>query len=150
MLNILKEHPVSRMPSLHFTYALYKEHENTFVNGHKVIKPEKGGYIINPQQDLKIMELRMTAFFNYWKPDWKGMAGIAPSAEEFKEMLATLDIFSYSGHGNGSQYLSGDKIQNLRTNAVILLFGCSSSRLTTLGPQVEMVGIYQMYMIACR
>lgn len=58
--------------------------------------------------------------------------------------------FSYSGHGSGSQYLSGEKIQKMRVHSVVLLFGCSSVELTSYGPRVEMSGQYYMYLIGCR
>lgn len=56
---------------------------------------------------------------------------------------------SYHGHGNGAQFLSGEKIQKLRVSAVVLLFGCSSVMLDSLGPQVEMFGQHYVYLIAC-
>lgn len=35
MLPILFKHPVSRVPSLHFAYALYDKHKDDIVNGNK-------------------------------------------------------------------------------------------------------------------
>lgn len=81
------------MPSLHFTYALYKEHENTIYNGLKHVQAEKGSYIINPSLDLKKMEKRLCEFFNYWIPNWVGKAGETPSADVFLEYLTDMDIF---------------------------------------------------------
>lgn len=48
MLPILQEQPVSRMENIHFTYYLYKVHEEAFVDGHLVTKADVGRYIINP------------------------------------------------------------------------------------------------------
>ena len=59
-------------------------------------------------------------------------------------------LFSYNGHGNGSQFMSNDKIQNLAVNAVVALFGCGSVKYKSFGPKVEMFGSHQMYLIACR
>ncbi|KRT84740.1 Peptidase, partial [Oryctes borbonicus] len=115
MLDVLQDHPVSRMPSLHFTYALFKEHEDSIVDGVKVgVDCQKGNYIINPGLDLKRMEARLQNFFNYWTPNWNGLVGVKPSREEFEELLLNCDIFSYNGHGNGSQFFSSDRIQRLR------------------------------------
>lgn len=95
MLDILQDHPVSRMPSLHFTYALFKEHENSISDGIKTnIDYNKGRYIINPDLDLKRMETRLQSFFKYWTPNWNGLVGVTPSCEEFEEMLINSDIFS--------------------------------------------------------
>lgn len=95
MINILKDHPVSRMPSLYLTYALFKEHESTILDGNKIIStPEKGAFILNPDKDLKHMEVRMNSFIKYWKPDWKGLIGVSPTTEQFKELLTSSDIFS--------------------------------------------------------
>lgn len=95
MLDILQEHPVSRMPSLHFTYALFKEHENSIVDGVKInIDSKKGKYIINPSLDLKRMETRLHSFFKYWTPNWSGLVGVTPTSEEFEEMLVNSDIFA--------------------------------------------------------
>lgn len=150
MIDIIQDHPVSRMPSFHFTYALFKEHENSIVNGVKTnINPKNGSYIVNPNNDLKQMELRLKSFFDYWAPEWKGVVGKCPTSEEFAQCLTGCDVFSYNGHGSGVQYLPGDKIKKLRVNAVVLLFGCSSMKLSALGPQVELVGPHYMYLIAC-
>lgn len=56
----------------------------------------------------------------------------------------------YHGHGNGAQFLSGEKIQRIRVKSVALLFGCSSVTLRSLGPEVEMIGQHYTYLIACR
>lgn len=58
--------------------------------------------------------------------------------------------FRYSGHGSGTQFLAGEKIQKLKVNAVVFLFGCGSVQLQSLGPQVETHSSYHMYLIACR
>lgn len=95
MLDVLQDHPVSRMPSLHFTYALFKEHEDSIVNGVKVgVDSKKGKYIINPGLDLKKMEIRLHSFFKYWTPHWNGLVGTIPSCEQFEELLLSSDIFS--------------------------------------------------------
>lgn len=93
MTEILKDSPVSRMPSLHFTYALYKEHENTIIGGYKQISSKNGKYIINPSLDLPKMERRLKQFFEYWLPEWKGLVGVKPTSDQFSECLNGGDIF---------------------------------------------------------
>lgn len=94
MIDVNRNHPISRMPSLKFTYALFKEHENTIEKGIKVgINYKNGGYIINPNSDLKSMQIRLHSFIKYWT-DWNGVAGTKPSEAEFEEMLTKRDILS--------------------------------------------------------
>lgn len=94
VVDILQNHPVTRMPSLHFTYSLFKEHESTIINGVKTgISRKNGTYIINPGLDLKLMEKRLTSFFDYWTPDWTGLIGVTPSVEDFQKLLTDYDIF---------------------------------------------------------
>lgn len=93
---MLLDQPVSRMPSLHIAYALFKEHESTIVDGAKVIADSrKGAYLINPGQDLPVMEKRLDSFISYWCPEWKGLAGVTPSAQEFQDLLTACNIFMY-------------------------------------------------------
>lgn len=94
MMDVIENHPVTRMPSLHFTYALFKEHENSIVDGMKIIEnPNNGAYILNPDLDLKQMQVRMGNFFRYWM-DWEGLEGVAPTSEQFERFLTKRDIFS--------------------------------------------------------
>lgn len=150
MLDVLNDHPVTRMPSLHFAYALYKEHESTIKNGYKEVPSINGAFIINPGLDLKKMEKRLSDFFKYWIPDWSGIIGEKPTSEEFTGFLTEKDIFVYNGHGNGTQFCSAYKIQQMRVNSVVLLFGCSSVRMIPMGPFVEMYDQFHNYLIACR
>lgn len=150
MINVLVDHPSSRMPSLTLTYALFKEHEPTIKNGLKTgIQSDSGHFILNPGLDLKNMEIRLHNFFKYWKPSWKGIVGKTPNDKEFESLLTSCDIFSYNGHGNGTQFLSSGKIEKIRVEGVVLLFGCGSVKLVQQGPNVEPIGSHQMYLIAC-
>lgn len=93
MIDVNRNHPISRMPSLKFTYALFKEHENTIEKGLKVgINYKNGGYIINPDSDLAGLQTRLHSFMNYWT-DWNGLVGTKPSETEFEDFLKTRDIF---------------------------------------------------------
>lgn len=95
MIDILNDEPVSRVPSLHFIYLLFREHEKDIVDGHKIVSDfSKGTYIVNPDMDLKNMEVRMMTFFNYWTPDWTGVSGYRPDSTEFFELITSSNIFS--------------------------------------------------------
>lgn len=95
MIDVLQDESVTRLPSLHFVYALFKEHEYEIVDGYKIIRNyDKGTYIVNPDRDLKNMEIRMTTFFNYWTPNWTGTAGYQPEKEDYLEILTSCEIFS--------------------------------------------------------
>lgn len=95
MIDVLEEQPACRLPSLHFLYCLFKEHENEIVDGYKIITDyENGGYVVNPNLDLKKMETRMMSFFNYWTPKWIGSAGYSPTKDHFFDLLTNTEIFS--------------------------------------------------------
>ncbi|XP_044265442.1 separin isoform X2 [Tribolium madens] len=150
MMEILSETSVSRLPSLYLAYALYKEHKDTIKDGFKIVKkPQSGTYLINPDLDLVNMQNRIESFCNYWLPTWEGIIGARPTNEQFEKLLLSGEIFSYNGHGNGSHFFSTINVEKIRINAVVLLFGCGSTRLTRIGPQTEMSTASHVYLIAC-
>ncbi|KAL3285845.1 hypothetical protein HHI36_000365 [Cryptolaemus montrouzieri] len=149
MINTLSNQPTSRMPSLHLLYAIYKAHEDSIIDGYKVISNyQNGRFILNPGLDLGQMEERLKTFFEYWLPEWTGIAGKTPNSAEFRDLVTSANIFSYSGHGSGAQYCPSDKIQKKKIDSVVLLFGCGSTQLVEQGPEVEMYGTSQMYLLA--
>ncbi|CAL7940926.1 unnamed protein product [Xylocopa violacea] len=149
-MEILKCHPVTRFPSLHITYALFKEHENTMENGCKIIrvKNDMGMCIVNPSGDLPKMEKRMRLFIEYWLPHWRSCYNIEPQEELFEDALINRDILMYNGHGNGIQYLPGEQIERLRVKSIVLLFGCSSVKLLKVGGRYPPYGVSNQYLIA--
>lgn len=94
VMNILQRHPVTRFPSVHMAYALFKEHEDTIENGCKVIEIGKnnGSFIVNPSGDLPSLEKRMKVFIDYWLPHWKGSYNIEPDEKSFESALTNFDI----------------------------------------------------------
>ncbi|CAH2007969.1 unnamed protein product [Acanthoscelides obtectus] len=148
MMDVLKEKPVTRVPSLRFLYNLYKSHRNDIVDGYKIIKySNKGCYVVNPDKDLDNMETRIMSFFNYWMPSWSGISGSQPEDGKFLEYLTSADVFLYSGHGNGSHLMALEQVQKSNIKAVVLLFGCGSVRNNRLDPQVEMFASYHYYLM---
>ncbi|KOC62271.1 Separin [Habropoda laboriosa] len=149
-MEILKCHPITRFPSLHIAYALFKEHENTMEKGCKIIRTRKdmGTCIVNPSGNLAKMEKRMRLFIEYWLPHWRSWYNVEPQEEAFEDALVNRDILMYNGHGNGIQYLPGEQIERLRVKSIVLLFGCSSVKLLTVGGRYPPYGVSNQYLIA--
>lgn len=103
--------------------------------------------IVNPDNTLKYMEVRMRSFFNYWLPSWKVAYNQMPSKEDFYETLSQSDVLAYCGHGSGLQMAFCENIYNLKTNAVVFLFGCSSVALNSSGLNSELKGAHTFYHI---
>ncbi|PNF34281.1 hypothetical protein B7P43_G16723 [Cryptotermes secundus] len=148
MLNILQDHPVCRVPNLHMLYALYKAHERNISRGRFEVDASSGYYIVNPEQNLPRNEKRLRPFLTSRAPSWNGTFGVAPSSEQFRDVLQNYNIFIYAGHGSGSQFLQGDEIQKLNVQAVTFLFGCSSVTSKDLGGRIEPAGMWHFYHIA--
>ncbi|XP_078045945.1 extra spindle pole bodies like 1, separase [Augochlora pura] len=149
-MEIVSCQPITRFPSLHILYALFKEHESTIENGCKIIKikNDMGTCIVNPANDLPKMEKRLRLFIEYWLPNWKSLYNVEPEVEVFEDALVNHDILMYSGHGNGIQYLPREQIERLRVKAVVLLFGCSSVKLLPIGGRYPPYGVSNQYLIA--
>ncbi|KAG5330739.1 ESPL1 protein, partial [Acromyrmex charruanus] len=150
-MEIVKDHPITRFPSLHVAYALFKEHEDTILDGCKLIKAKEdmGICVVNPSGDLDKMEKRMKLFMDFWLPKWKSCYNTRPSEEMFEDALINHDILMYTGHGNGIEYLSGEDIERMRVKSTVLLFGCSSVKLFMIGGRYPPYGVSNQYLIAC-
>lgn len=95
-MEIIKNHPVTRFPSLHVAYALFKEHKDTIVEGCKIIKTteDMGICMINPSGDLSKMEKRIKLFMDFWLPQWK-LHNTELNEEIFVEALINHDVLMY-------------------------------------------------------
>lgn len=93
-ISLLSHQPVTRFPSIHIAYALYKQHKDSIKNGYKIIRKSDdfGRFIVNPSQDLAKMEVRIRTFLNYWLPKWEGLYGVKPDLEFFKNALTKHSI----------------------------------------------------------
>lgn len=96
-MEIISSHPVTRFPSLHIAYALFKEHEDTIVEGCKIIKAKEdmGICIVNPSGNLPRMEKRLKLFIDFWLPQWASCYNTEPSEEMFENALVNHDILMY-------------------------------------------------------
>ncbi|KAK7575673.1 hypothetical protein V9T40_011959 [Parthenolecanium corni] len=146
---VLKHHPVSRLPSIHYVHAIFKHHEDTIVNGNKILStPLSGFYIINPDLTLQNTEKRIVQFLNMRSSNWEGLIGKSPSPTEFQNVLTSKDLLLYCGHGNGTQYLNSYSIQELNVKALPFLFGCSSVQYNDIGGRLSFRSLSNSYLMA--
>lgn len=88
-------------------------------------------YVLNPSGDLSRTQSTLEPRFA--RPPWEGVAGQPPAREALYAALEHKDLFVYCGHGDGSKYVSADRLQRLPRCAVAMLMGCSSGALRRLG-----------------
>ncbi|XP_014674242.1 PREDICTED: uncharacterized protein LOC106814439 [Priapulus caudatus] len=156
-LSILRTHPVSRMPSLHFirssVAAQGSQPAGVADQGSRPagaicreVDVRNTFYVLNPANDLPNTQTTFQAWFDREK-SWRGVVGQPPTPDEFREALTDFQHFVYCGHGTGGRYLRGDDIQRIDCRAVALLMGCSSGRLAVAG-QLDACGMVLNYLIA--
>ncbi|KAK7793799.1 hypothetical protein R5R35_012047 [Gryllus longicercus] len=146
-LEILRKHPATRVPSVHVTHGLYSVHRNSIENGLLNVDYQSGFYIINPGEDLKDMEERMSSFLLPRVPKWKGLLGQQLSPEAWSQAVTDNDIFVYMGHGGGGQYWNVDQLEG-GIRSLSLLFGCQSAGYKIMKGSVEVDGTLQAYLAA--
>jgi separase len=125
---------------------LFERYCGSMENGYVLCPTTNCQAIVNPDGTLSVMEERMRNFFNYWLPSWKLTCNQKPSKDEFCEILSQTDALVYCGHGSGLT-LSCDYVYNLKTKAIVFLFGCGSVSLTSSGLNSELKGAHVYYHI---
>lgn len=145
---MLAGHPCSRVPSIHYLYALYKTHEK---NGNSVakvgVRNDKVFYIMNPNKDLDKTQKRLEKPFKKLSLG-EGVVGEWPTFPKMQTALSEMDAFVYIGHGGNMKTISGQEIEKLRVRAVPLLFGCNSGKMERLGRMLDPTGTVASYLIA--
>jgi hypothetical protein len=68
-------------------------HERNISGGRIEVDAELGYYIVNPQQNLPRSEKRLRPFLTSRAPSWSGTFGVAPSSEQFRDVLQNYKIF---------------------------------------------------------
>ncbi|CAF2184375.1 unnamed protein product [Rotaria magnacalcarata] len=100
------------------------------------IDVDKGFYIVDPGNDLPRTKERFRKFQNE-KPDliekWNGVIERFPTNDAIKDIFKSKDVLLYMGHGSGSQFYPVDDVQKNSSRLCVLLMGCSSARLQSLG-----------------
>lgn len=92
-------------------------------------------YIVNPSGDLIQTQERFENLFK-GQPNWKGVIGRKPTADEFLTGICGLyDLFIYFGHSNGEIYapLKELKSKLSKRASAALLIGCSSGKIKSNG-----------------
>lgn len=145
MINTQQE--FTRMCSFANLKRLFERYRDSMDNGYILCPTSNCQAIINPDGTLLTMEDRMKNFFNYWLPTWKITANKKPSKDEFCEILSQTDALVYCGHGSGLQLSCCDNVYNLKTKAIVFLFGCGSTALTSTGLNSELTGAHVYYHI---
>lgn len=125
---------------------LFERHCGSMENGYVLCPTANCQAIVNPDGTLSMMEERMKNFFNYWLPSWKLTCNQKPSKDEFNEMLSQTDALVYCGHGSGLS-ICADNVYNLKTKAIVFLFGCGSVALSSSGLNSELKGAHIYYHI---
>jgi len=147
----LKSTPVSRVPSLHLLHSLALKHillSSPRTDNAIQVNPKLTFYVINPAKDLPGTQKRMQPVVEEIWGKNSGLSGTAPVEQQIKQSLTERDIFFYSGHGSGTQYLSTDQIVKLECRATALLMGCSSGKLKALGRIIDPSGTASHYLMA--
>ncbi|KAK3867546.1 hypothetical protein Pcinc_027002 [Petrolisthes cinctipes] len=147
MISVLKDQPVTRMPSLHMLTLLYQHHSS---HSNSVlcrnVDTTSGFYVVDPDNCLPRTQQRLKDTLTMTR--WPGITARRPTHDEFKEAISTNDVFMYAGHGSGSQYMPGDVVESLVCRAMVLLFGCRSVHLEPRGRIVDPWGVVLNYLSA--
>lgn len=152
----LRHYPVSRMRTLGSVFRAVDK-----ISSQSAHSPEpaantyilskstcQGAYFLNPSLDLCHTQSTLGPILERHTPaHWTRMVAHTPTEIEFKEVLASKDLFLYFGHGSGAQYIRGRIIRSLPKAPVTLLMGCSSSKMTQYG-KYESVGMPNYYQLA--
>ncbi|XP_061395336.1 uncharacterized protein LOC133330955 [Musca vetustissima] len=142
-MNVYQE--FTRINSIQCLWRLYKYYKKDLRNGYLNVNITTGGCVINPDQNLNKMELRMRSFFEYWMPHWSMMVGQRPTQEDLFNKFFKQNCYVYAGHGSGLQYINGRNIAKFQMHCVVFLFGCDSSRLHSNGLYSELLGPHLYY-----
>lgn len=143
MLNVDQE--ISRISSFPILMSLYRKHSRDIKNGYWYVKIRKGHTIINPENNLPDMEIRMTEFIDSWLPSWTKNIGEQVSKEKLFDIWKNIDVFVYCGHGSGLQHVKDYYLMHLNIKPVTFLFGCTSGKLNSKGLWSEITGSHTYY-----
>ncbi|KAF8247424.1 hypothetical protein K440DRAFT_584672 [Wilcoxina mikolae CBS 423.85] len=146
----LRGHSVSRLPSLAALRNRIVQMQGTITHPSRpgyYITRTSGGYILNPDSDLKNTQKMFENDLKALPGQWTGIVNRSPTEEEFKEILVNSDVLLYFGHGSGAHYIPARTIRKLDRCAVACLMGCSSGSLKDAG-EFEPYGMPTNYLLA--
>ncbi|VDO84886.1 unnamed protein product [Heligmosomoides polygyrus] len=128
VLPVFRDSPyVARIASLHALFRTLNKSDQVPVE----VNVNNAFYVLDPDNNLGDTRRRMSDYVS--KFGWKGVVGKIPTSTEVSEALRERDVFFYMGHGSGSRYFSRRVISENTVNAVSVLMGCGSVRLTPFG-----------------
>lgn len=130
---------IARFSSIYLLFDIYEVYKNDISDGYLKINAKTGNALINPGIDTKLddMEKRITNFVSNWMPHWKATIGGTPEPSIINELYATADVFFYAGHGASLQFANATELSQLKTKAILLLYGCESNALKLQGLVAE-------------
>ncbi|EJU02296.1 hypothetical protein DACRYDRAFT_116022 [Dacryopinax primogenitus] len=113
-----------------------------------VVDPRRAFYMLNVSRDLTRTEQQ----FSPWLKEmdqigWRGIIGRPPMAGEMLRALESSELVLYFGHGGGEQYVRSQQIRRLSRCASVMLWGCSSGALRSMG-EFDRFGTPHNYMLA--
>ncbi|EPB69175.1 peptidase family C50 [Ancylostoma ceylanicum] len=118
---------VARIPAVHTLFQTLRMRKKVPV----AVNASNAFYILDPDNNLGDTQRRITDYVS--KFGWNGVVGKIPDPDVVKEALRVRDVFFYMGHGSGSRYFSRRVISENVINAVSVLMGCGSVKLTPYG-----------------
>ena len=75
------------------TINVVSAHEKNISGGRLQVDAELGYYIVNPMQNLPRTEERLRPILTSRAPCWEGTFGVAPTSEQFRDVLQYYNIF---------------------------------------------------------
>jgi hypothetical protein len=112
--------------------------------GNIVMSATRCQAVVNSDGTMPAMEDRMRNFYNYWLPSWKVSYNTPLSKDAFHEFLTQNDVLVYSWHGSGINH-SLTNLYQLKSKAIVFLFGCGSTGLYSTGLSSELKGSHIYY-----
>ena len=138
----LETRAVSRVTSLPFVFA------PSVARCDKVVRRSNAFYVLDPENNLPTTRKTLGGVLEGYLKRWAwrgGFAGEAPDCDFVeKQMRKEQSLFLYCGHGGGEGCFPRSEIEKRfkdRTcHSTVLLFGCSSGRLSSGGGAARGVG----------
>ncbi|CAL1536761.1 unnamed protein product, partial [Lymnaea stagnalis] len=120
---------VSRVPSLSSLLALLTLHKQKKDSSFRCgVKRDSVVALVDPETNLSNAVNVLLPQIQGFK-GWSCLAQKAPTVANLKDFLTNYDLYLYSGHGWGNQFVGGDDLQMFHAKAVAVVMGCSSGRL---------------------
>ena len=104
-----------------------------------------GSFVLNPCGTLKKTQQRLEPLLSEIQ-GWTGLIGQAPQVDDYRNSLAK-DVFLYSGHDGGEQFVRVQQLHDVAVRAVSILMGCSSGKQRLQG-EFESTGTASKYLAA--